>query len=103
MKTKILVLTLNLLLGSAGGFSFFAFAEPAAAAVVDVGNAVCPVSGDKISGKHFVEYQGKRYGLCCAHCEKEFKKDPEKYTASLAESPAEAPGTGAHSHEGHSH
>lgn len=68
----------------------------AAAAVVDAGNAVCPVSGDKVSGKHFVEYQGKRYGLCCAHCEKEFKKDPEKFIAALGNA-------GGHPHDGHSH
>jgi YHS domain-containing protein len=25
------------------------------------------------------EYKGETYYFCCAECEKEFKKDPEKY------------------------
>ena len=68
-------------------------AEGAVAA--DAGNAVCPVSGDKVSGKHFVEHGGKRFGLCCAHCEKKFKKDPEKFIAALK--------AGEQDHEGHMH
>ena len=91
-----MVLT-TLLAGPGAGLAEFAYAEPAAAsAVIDAGNTVCPVSGDKVSGKHFVEYQGKRYGLCCAHCEREFKKDPEKYIATLE-------GSGEHAHGGPSH
>ena len=54
--------------------------------IADAGNKFCPVSGDKVSGKHFVEYQGKKYGLCCPMCEKDFKKDPEKYIAELSKS-----------------
>ena len=50
-------------------------------AVVDVGNKTCPVSGDKVSGVNFYEYNGKRYGLCCPLCEPAFKADPEKYSA----------------------
>ena len=50
---------------------------------VDAGNKFCPVSGDKVSGKHFVEYNGKRYGLCCPMCENKFKKNPEKYLAQM--------------------
>ena len=73
----------------------FAFAE-AEAGIVDVHNTVCPVSGDKVSGKHFVEYKGRRYGLCCPHCEKEFKKNPEKFIASLEKG-------GEHLEGGHSH
>ena len=51
------------------------------AAVVDAGNAICPVTGDKISGKDFYEYKGKRYGLCCPMCVATFAGDPEKYAA----------------------
>ena len=48
-----------------------------------IGNKFCPVSGDKVSGKSFVEYHGKRYGLCCPMCAGKFKKNPEKYIAQL--------------------
>ncbi len=52
---------------------------PAAGTKVDVGNKICPISGEKIKeGKEFkVEYNGKVYNLCCSMCEKDFKKDPE--------------------------
>ena len=49
--------------------------------VVDAGNKFCPVSGDPVSGKNFVTYQGKRYGLCCPMCEMPFLKNPAKYIA----------------------
>jgi len=53
----------------------------AKAAVVDVGNKVCPVMGGEVNGKDFYEYKGKRYGLCCPMCVATFAKDPEKYSA----------------------
>src|SRR3989338_8081476 len=63
----------------------FLAAETAATSTstIDVGNKMCPVSGDKVSGKDFVEHQGKKYGLCCPMCAKDFKKDPQKYIARL--------------------
>lgn len=51
------------------------------AAVVNVGNKICPVTGDKVNGKDFYEYKGKRYGLCCGMCPAIFASDPEKYSA----------------------
>ena len=58
---------------------------------IEVGNKVCPVSGDKIPvpGEKGtmgdkpvkVEYRGKIYNLCCKMCVKDFKKHPEKYSA----------------------
>ena len=51
------------------------------ATVTDVGNKICPISGDKVDGKNFYEYNGKRYGLCCPMCAATFKVDPEKYSA----------------------
>ena len=63
--------------------TFLFIAAPAMAEPVDMGNTVCPVSGDKVSGKHFVVHEGKKYALCCPHCGKEFKKDPEKFIAQL--------------------
>ena len=50
---------------------------------VNVGNKICPVSGEKIGemGEAFnFEYKGKVYHMCCAMCAKDFKKDPEKYS-----------------------
>ena len=54
-----------------------------AAAVVDAGNKMCPVSGDDVEGKHFVEYKGKRYGLCCPMCANKFNKNPEKFLKEM--------------------
>ncbi len=47
----------------------------------DVGNKICPVSGEKINEKTKAtyEYKGKIYNFCCAMCIDQFKKDPEKY------------------------
>ena len=52
-----------------------------ASSVTDEGNKICPVSGQKVDGKNFYEYNGKRYGLCCPVCEAAFKADPKKYSA----------------------
>ena len=69
------------------GGSAATFAETAAAQgtadVVDVGNTICPISGDKASKKVSFVYEGKRYHFCCSNCVKEFKKDPEKYIANM--------------------
>lgn len=51
--------------------------------VVDAENKLCPVSGDPVSGKDFVVYDGKRYGLCCPMCEKKFNADPITYIEKL--------------------
>jgi YHS domain-containing protein len=47
----------------------------------EVGNQICPVTGEKIDTKEKVtyEYKGKIYNLCCSGCIEEFKKDPERY------------------------
>lgn len=56
-----------------------------ASQVVEVGNTICPVSGNKVDDgkmgevvKH--EYQGKVYNLCCSMCVKDFKKDPKRFS-----------------------
>ena len=50
---------------------------------INVGNKICPVSGEKIGQGGLApatyEYQGKVYNLCCPACVDEFKKDPDKY------------------------
>jgi len=54
---------------------------------VNVGNKICPVTGEKINENTKVtyEYQGKIYNFCCAGCPDEFKKNPEKYIKKVNE------------------
>lgn len=61
--------------------------QPLAEGVVDVGNKICPVSGEKIDEKMKAtyEYEGKVYNFCCASCVNEFKKDPQKYIEKIEE------------------
>lgn len=56
---------------------------------VEVGNKICPVSGNPIPAPGEkgamgeavkYEYNGKIYNLCCSMCPEDFKKDPEKYS-----------------------
>ncbi len=51
----------------------------------EVGNTVCPVSGEKIDEKMKAtyEYEGKIYNFCCPSCVDEFKKDPQKYIKKI--------------------
>ncbi len=52
---------------------------------VNVGNKICPVSGDKINEKTKAtyEYKGRVYNFCCPACIEEFKKYPEKYIKKI--------------------
>lgn len=54
---------------------------------VNVGNKICPVTGEKIEDntKIAYEYKGKIYNLCCSACIEEFKKNPEKYIQIVEE------------------
>ncbi len=56
---------------------------------VNVGNKICPVSGEKIGSggmkAETFEYKGKIYNFCCPMCIEEFKKDPEKYIKKVEE------------------
>ncbi len=55
---------------------------PATDEPVEVGNKICPVSGEKVGGMGDIvkqEHNGKVYNLCCAMCAKDFSKDPEKF------------------------
>lgn len=51
----------------------------------NVGNTICPVSGEKVGSGGMTpatyEYEGKVYNFCCPGCIEEFKKDPKKYQA----------------------
>ena len=59
--------------------------EEDAKALPNIGNKICPVSGNKVDDGKMGEavlfvYNGKIYNLCCSMCVKDFKKDPEKYS-----------------------
>jgi YHS domain-containing protein len=64
--------------------------QPAAdASAVDLGNTVCPVSGDKVGdSKLTATYEGKLYHFCCDDCPKKFAKDPATYAKAVAADPA---------------
>ena len=63
---------------------------PASKDAVEVGNKICPVSGEKVPAPGEkdamgdkavkIEYKGKIYNLCCPMCIKDFKNNPEKYS-----------------------
>ncbi len=52
---------------------------------VDVGNKICPVTGNTIdeSTKATYEYEGKIYNFCCPMCINTFKGDPQKYIKKI--------------------
>jgi YHS domain-containing protein len=43
----------------------------------------CPVTGDPIDKKLYVDYKGKRIYVCCSGCLATVKKNPEKYIKKL--------------------
>jgi YHS domain-containing protein len=62
------------------GFAFAGQARPA--------QTLCPVTGDKIDKKVFVDYKGQRIYFCCASCIPKFNADPEKYLKKMKEGPS---------------
>ena len=40
---------------------------------------ICPVMGNKINKKLYVDYNGKRLYVCCRGCIRAVKKNPEKW------------------------
>jgi len=46
----------------------------------------CPLSGEPINPKVFVEYGGKKVYMCCKKCVKHFKESPAKYAKAIAAS-----------------
>jgi YHS domain-containing protein len=45
----------------------------------------CPVMGGKIDSTSYADIQGQRVYFCCPMCEKELRKDPDKYFKKAAE------------------
>lgn len=64
----------------------------------DVGNTICPVSGEKIydKTKATYEYEGKIYNFCCPMCIESFKQDPQKYIKKIDEQAKAQPGVSHH-------
>ncbi len=46
----------------------------------------CPVLGDAIDKRLYVDYKGYRIYFCCKGCPEEFMKNPEKYMKKLRDS-----------------
>lgn len=57
--------------------------ETASEAAETIEQTTCPVMGGAINKDLFVEYKGKKVYFCCAGCEEQFNKEPEKYIAKL--------------------
>jgi YHS domain-containing protein len=74
-KIYALILALALTASAAGGLW----------AVPPKPQTTCPVLAGPIDKKVYADYQGKRIYFCCAGCDKEFMKDPEKYLKKLQE------------------
>jgi YHS domain-containing protein len=49
------------------------------AAGVPPENQVCPVMGNEVDPRVFVDYKGRRIAFCCPGCDESFLADPEKY------------------------
>jgi YHS domain-containing protein len=43
----------------------------------------CPVLGGNIDKNLYMDHKGQRVYFCCAGCDEEFKKDPEKYLEKM--------------------
>ena len=67
-----------------------------------ISQELCPVTGEPIDKKVFVEHDGKKIYFCCEKCVATFKKDPEKYLAKLTgETDAKTEGEHEHDHGEH--
>jgi YHS domain-containing protein len=56
-----------------------ASAAPAATDQPVIAQKTCPVMGNPINPKVYVDYKGRRIYFCCNMCPPVFNKDPEKY------------------------
>ena len=49
----------------------------------EITQKTCPVMGNPIDPKVFVDYKGRRVYFCCKPCISKFQADPDKYLAKL--------------------
>jgi len=54
-------------------------APAAAVAKTEIAQKLCPVTGDPIDPKVYLDHNERRGYFCCSACETTFKKDPDKY------------------------
>ena len=47
--------------------------------------SLCPVMGNPINKKSFVDVEGKRVYMCCPGCASKIKENPQKYFKLVAE------------------
>ncbi|MEN8258632.1 MAG: hypothetical protein ABFS09_12290 [Thermodesulfobacteriota bacterium] len=57
-------------------FATVALAEP---------QTTCPVMGGTVNEQLYADHDGQRVYFCCAYCDGQFKKDPQKYLDKLQE------------------
>ena len=81
IKVAAIVCVIGLFIVNSGCSAFDKSESATKQNIIEVGNKICPVMGEKVSGKDFYVYKGKRYGLCCSMCPATFASDPEKYSA----------------------
>ncbi|HAB99139.1 MAG TPA: hypothetical protein DCE71_04890 [Parachlamydiales bacterium] len=75
MKSKIAIV-LGLVLVALFGFMWM---RPADKQPKQVGNQLCPVSGNPVNGKDTHVHEGKQYNLCSEGCKEPLSESPEKY------------------------
>ena len=62
----------------------------------------CPVMGGAINRDVFTDYNGHRIYFCCAGCDAEFHKDPERYLSEMRQAGViieRAPEEESHDHQ----
>ncbi len=52
-------------------------------AAVSTRQLLCPLMGEEIDKKYYVDHDGKRIYVCCAGCVKTMKKKPEQFIRRL--------------------
>ncbi|NLI79716.1 MAG: hypothetical protein GX442_25140 [Candidatus Riflebacteria bacterium] len=62
-----------------------AFGQALPATVTDVGNAICPSSGEKVQEGVTLLHEGKLYHFCCPDCFGAFQKDPAAMIAKITD------------------
>jgi len=53
----------------------------------DLKNATCPISGDPVTKKDWIEYNGMIVHFCCRDCVKDFLKNPDSYLKKIVPNP----------------
>ena len=62
-----------------------ATSAPAATTQPVIAQKLCPIMGNPIDPKLFVEHEGRKVYFCCPPCMDKFKADPAKYLPKLDE------------------